>query len=61
MTFTYWSNKTTWHEKELLKVAAANILEADKIFNTWARIDVVKNPWISVTIEFPEKQNEQRG
>lgn len=58
MTFTYWSNKTTWHEKELLTVTAANILETDKIFNTWAKIDVVKNPWISVTIE---KQNEQRG
>jgi len=62
MTFTYWSNFKTWHEKKLLRVGANDILEADKIFAAWSGgKDPIKTPWISVTIEFYRKRNGQRG
>lgn len=61
--FTYWSNRTAKHEKEIFSVWATDILEADKMFQAYTGgKNPASTPWISVTIEFPvEKQNEQRG
>ena len=52
MKFTYWSNKTKWHDVELLTVTADNITDADAIFKKETNIDPRKCPWVAVSIEF---------
>jgi len=50
--FTYWSNATTWHEKELFSVFAETILEADVAFQKATGLNPIKSPWVAVTIRF---------
>ena len=58
--FTYWSNRTKWHEKEIVSIWTTDILAADVLFqeHTGGKNPMV-TPWISVTIE--ENKNEQEG
>ncbi len=49
--FTYWKNKSIWHEAELLTVIADNISEADKEFKQKTNIDPMKTPWVGTTVE----------
>lgn len=50
--YTYWSNKTKAHEKEMLVVYAKDILDADETFKKETGFDPIKCPWIGCCVEF---------
>jgi len=57
-TFTYYSNKESWHGEKLAEIVAADILAADKIFQEQTKI----NPFVGwvgceISVDSPQEKD----
>lgn len=49
-TFKYWNNKAGWHSELMAEIQAADIVAADKIFETQHSLVIIKTHWISCSL-----------